>query len=264
VVVPTAAADGFRLRPAALAAAITPRTKWLILNAPNNPTGAVLPDDVLAALADVLSRHPHVLVLTDEIYEHFVFGRPRPASIAALSPEIGNRTLTVNGVSKTYAMTGWRIGFATGPAALVAAMTKLISQATTCASAVGQAAATAALTGPQDCVAEAVAAYAVRGGAMAAGLAAVDGIRSGAPEGAFYLFPSVEGLIGRRTPEDRILESDVDVTDYLLEAAGVAVVDGSAYGAPGFLRLSFAAAPERIAEGCRRIAEACARLTKGA
>jgi aspartate aminotransferase len=260
VIVSTDAADGFHLRPEALAAAITRRTKWLILNTPNNPSGAVLPEETLAAIAGVLAREPHVSLLTDEIYEHFVFGAERPGSIAALAPEIRARTLTVSGVSKSYAMTGWRIGYATGPSVLVAAMAKLISQATTCASAVGQAAAVAALTGPQDCVAEAVAAYAARGAAMAAALAEAPGVRCVRPEGAFYLLPSVVELLGRRTPDGRLLATDLDLADHLLEAAGVATVDGTAYGVPGFLRLSFATSPDQIAEGCSRIAAACAEL----
>jgi aspartate aminotransferase len=260
VILSTSAAEGFRLQAEALAEAITPRTKWLILNTPNNPSGAVLPNDALITLAGVLDRHPHVFVLTDEIYEHFVFGEARTASIAALDPEIAARTLTVNGVSKTYAMTGWRIGYATGPSVLLAAMAKLISQATTCAPAVSQAAAAAALSGPQDCVAEMVAAYAARAATMVVGLTAIDGLRCRMPEGAFYLFPSIEGLLGRRTPDGSTLATDVDVADYLLEAAGVATVDGSAYGVPGFLRLSFATDPGRIAESCRRIAAARADL----
>lgn len=260
VIVATDRRDGFRLRADALADAITPRTKWIILNTPNNPSGAVLSAGELTALAEVIERNPGIFVLTDEIYEHFVFAGARPPSIAALAPGLAGRTLTVNGVSKTYAMTGWRIGYAAGPAPLIAAMTKLLSQATTCTSSVSQAAAIAALTGPQDCVADAVAAYAVRGAAMADGLGTIAGVSARAPEGAFYLFPSVQGLIGRRTPDGRRLASDTDVADYLLDAQGIAVVDGTAYGTPGFLRLSFATSLDQIADGCRRFAAACTDL----
>lgn len=260
VVVAGEESTGHKLTPDALAAAISTRTKWLVLNSPNNPSGAVYSAAELGALGAVLERHPQVWVLSDEIYEHFVFGSDRPISVAALGPGISARTLTVNGVSKTYAMTGWRIGYGAAPPALAAVMTKLLSQATTCAPSVSQAAAVAALNGEQSFVRDAAQTYAERGAFMARKLQSIPGFRCPDPQGAFYLFPSVRELMGRRTLDGDILSTDEEVETFLLDEAGVAVVRGSAYGLPGHLRLSFATTPDKIANGCDRIASAVAGL----
>jgi len=253
-------ADGFKLTPQALEAAITPRTKWVLLNTPSNPTGAMYGADELRALGEVLARHPHVWLMTDEIYEHLAYGQAKHASPAAVVPALAARTLTINGVSKAYAMTGWRLGYAAGPKPLIKAMATLISQSTSCVSAISQSAARVALTADQSCVGEAAAVFHQRRDRIVALLNAVPGIRCPQPQGAFYVYPSVEGLLGKRTPAGRVLEHDLDVVMYLLDEAGVAVLDGAAYGLSPYLRLSFATSMENIEEGCRRIREACAAL----
>lgn len=260
VVVVCPESDGFKLTPDALERAITPRTKWVLLNTPSNPTGAMYGADELRALAAVLARHPHVWLLTDEIYEHLAYGDARHASPAAVAPELAARTLTINGVSKAYAMTGWRLGYAGGPKALIKAMATLISQSTSCVSAISQSAARVALTADQQCVRDANALFHDRRDRIVALLNEVPGIRCPVPEGAFYVYPSVEGLLGRTTPAGQKLGSDLDVVMYLLDEAGVACLDGAAYGLSPYLRLSFATSMENIEEGCRRIREACARL----
>lgn len=261
VVVACPESDGFKLTPESLERAITPRTKWLLLNTPSNPTGAMYSAHELRALAQVLARHPHVWLLTDEIYEHLAYGGERHASPAAVAPELAARTLTINGVSKAYAMTGWRLGYAGGPKALIKAMATLISQSTSCVSAISQSAARVALTADQQCVRDAAALFRDRRDRIVALLNAVPGIRCPVPQGAFYVYPSVEGLLGKTTPNGRKLESDLDVVMFLLDEAGVAGLDGAAYGLSPYLRLSFATSMENIEEGCRRIREACARLT---
>lgn len=260
VIVPTDARAGFILSPAALEAAIGPRTRWLLLNTPNNPTGAVYGEADLRLLAEVLRRHPHVWILTDEIYEHFVFGAARHHSLTALAPDLADRCFVVNGVSKAYAMTGWRIGYGRAPRELVDALGLVASQTTTCASAASQVAATLALDGPQDCVHEARRLFEQRRDRIAARLNAIDGIRCTAPSGAFYAFADVCGLLGRQPPEGPVLADDPAVGDWLLDAAGVSSVAGSAYGAPGFLRLSFATSLAEIDAGCDAIASAVASL----
>ena len=260
VIVACPESAGFKLTPAALQAAITPRTKWLILNTPSNPTGAVYTEAELLALAEVLHRHPHVAVLTDEIYEHLCYGQARLASLAKVAPSLADRVLTVNGVSKAYAMTGWRVGFAGGPRVLIKAMTTLISQNTSCVSAISQAAACVALTGPQQTVRDGQALYASRRDRIVSLLGAIEGIRCPVPDGAFYVYPSVQGLLGRATPAGQVLATDLDVVMYLLEGANVAVLDGTAYGLSPYLRLSFATSMENIEAGCARIAAACAAL----
>ncbi|MEN5167824.1 aminotransferase class I/II-fold pyridoxal phosphate-dependent enzyme [Achromobacter kerstersii] len=252
--------DGFKLTPQALDAAITPRTKWVLLNTPSNPTGAMYDAAELRALGEVLARHPHVWLMTDEIYEHLAYGDVRHVSPAAVVPALTERTLTINGVSKAYAMTGWRLGYAGGPKALVKAMATLISQSTSCVSAISQQAARVALTADQQCVTDAAAVFHQRRDRIFALLNAVPGIRCPLPQGAFYVYPSVDGLLGKRTPAGRALQSDLDVVMYLLDEAGVAVLDGAAYGLSPYLRLSFATSMENIEEGCRRIHEACAAL----
>lgn len=252
---------GFKLTPLALEAAITPRTKWLILNTPSNPTGAIYSEDELHALATVLARHPHVWVMTDEIYEHLSYGAVAPVSIATLNDDLYNRTLTVNGVSKAYAMTGWRLGYAAGPKALIRAMITMISQSTSCVSAISQAAAVVALESDQTCVTRAAAIFKQRRDRIVGLLNAVQGIHCAQPDGAFYVYPSVAGLIGKQTPSGATLNTDLDVVMYLLEEAGVALLDGAAYGVSPYLRLSFATSMENIEEGCTRIAAACEKLT---
>jgi len=260
VIVACPEADGFKLTPQALQQAITPRTKWLVLNTPSNPTGAVYSAAELQALAQVLRAHPQVWVMTDEIYEHLYYGSAPPVSFAAVAPDLAGRTLTVNGVSKAYAMTGWRVGYAGGPAVLVKAMVTLISQSTSCVSAVSQAAAVAALDGNQQCVAEAAGIFKARRDRIVAGLNAIKGVRCACPDGAFYVYPSVAGLLGRRAPDGRVLATDLDVTLYLLDHAGVALLDGAAYGLSPYLRLSFATSLDQIEQGCAAIAAACGRL----
>ena len=253
--------DGFKLTPQALEAAITPRTKWLLLNTPSNPTGAMYDADELRALGEVLARHPQVWLLTDEIYEHLAYGDTRHVSPAQAVPALASRTLTINGVSKAYAMTGWRLGYAGGPRALIKAMATLISQSTSCVSAISQAAARVALTADQQCVSDAAAVFHQRRDRIVALLNAVPGIRCPMPQGAFYVYPSVAGLLGKRTPAGHTLQSDLDVVMFLLDEAGVAVLDGAAYGLSPYLRLSFATSMENIEEGCRRIHAACASLS---
>ena len=251
---------GFKLQPEDLERAITPRTRWLVLNSPNNPSGATYTHGELTALAEVLRRHPQVWVLTDDIYEHLIYDGQPFATIAQVAPDLQERTLTVNGVSKAYAMTGWRIGYGAGPAALVQAMVKLQSQSTSGASSIGQAAALAALTGPQDFIATHRAVFQQRRDAVVAALNAIDGIRCQAPQGAFYVFASCSALMGMRTPAGTVLQSSDDWILHLLDAQNLAALQGSAYGVPTHFRLSFAAAAELLLEGCRRIAQARAEL----
>lgn len=261
VILPCGRETDFKLTGPALEAAITPRTRWLILCAPSNPTGAVYSREELAALAAVLLRHPHVAVLTDDIYEHLVYDGAAAHALLAVEPALAGRVLLVNGLSKAYAMTGWRIGYAAGPSEVIGAIVKLLGQSTTCASSISQAAAVAALNGDQAPVREMVALYQRRRDLMHEGLSAVPGIVCDRPAGAFYIYPDVSGLIGRRTPDGAVIGSDTDLSLYLLRSVGVAVMDGAAYGMSPCLRLSFATSQETIAEGCALIRRACAALT---
>ena len=260
VVVPCTEAHGFKLTAPALDAAITPRTKWLIINSPTNPTGATYSADELRALADVLLRNPHVLVMMDDIYEHIRYTDGRTPHLLTVEPALASRTLVVNGVSKTYAMTGWRIGYAAGPADLIAAMDTLQSQSTSNACSISQAAALAALTGDQTFVAQSVGVYQDRRDHALAALNAIPGISCGAPDGAFYLYVNCGGLLGKTTPFGKRLDTDSDVVLYLLEHAGVAVVAGTSYGLSPYFRMSIATSVDTIGEGCRKIAEAVATL----
>jgi aspartate aminotransferase len=260
VVLPCTEANSFKLSAATLEAAITPQTGWLLLNSPSNPTGASYTSEELRAIADVLLRYPHVLVLTDDIYEHVRFDNASNPHIAAVEPALRDRTVVVNGMSKTYAMTGWRIGYAAGPADLIAAMDTLQSQSTSCASSIGQAAALAALQGDQGGIAEAVATYRFRRDRGLALLNAIPGLSCGAPGGAFYLFVNCGGVIGKQTPDGKRIASDADFVLYLLESAGVVLVAGSAYGASPYFRMSIATSIDVIEEGCRKIAGAVAEL----
>ena len=253
VIVPTTPADGYRLTPEALEEAIGPRTKWLILNSPGNPTGAGYAAGHLRALGEVLLRHPQVHVMSDDIYEHLVYDGFAFATMTAVEPRLRERTLIVNGVSKSHAMTGWRIGYGAGPAPLIAAMTKLQSQTTSCACSVAQWAAVAALDGPQDFVAESRAAFARRRDMVVAALDDCPGIACPVPEGAFYVYPSIEGCVGQVSAGGARIEDDEAFAAALLEEAGVAVVHGAAFGASPAFRVSYAEADGVLAEAMARI-----------
>jgi aspartate aminotransferase len=260
VPVPCLAANGYKLQPADLDAAITPRTKWLVLNSPCNPSGAAYTRAELQALGEVLLRHPQVWVLTDDVYEHLFYDGFEFSTMAQAVPELASRTLTVNGVSKAFAMTGWRIGYAAGPRELIKAMAKLQSQSTSNPSAVSQAAALAALTGPMDFLDGWRAAYAERRDLVVSRLNAIDGLHCPTPQGAFYVYPSCAGLIGKRTPDGRVIEDDNALVLYLLDAQGVGTVQGAAFGLSPAFRISFATSTAELTEGCDRIARACAEL----
>lgn len=261
VILQTTAADGFRVTAEALRAAITSRTRWLLLNAPGNPTGATYTTSQMRSALTPLADHPQVWVLSDDIYEHIRYDDGPHVTTAAAVPELANRTLTLNGVSKAYAMTGWRIGFAAGPTPLIAAMTVAQGQSTSGACSIAQAAAVAALNGPQDCVADMVTVYRTRRDMVCAALDAVPGLACPPPGGAFYVFPSCAGLFGRRTPGGAVLSNAADVAGFLLDAAHVAVVPGEAFGAPEHFRISIASATADLQEACSRIATACGTLS---
>ncbi len=254
------AADGFRLRPEALDAAITPRTRWLILNSPSNPTGAAYSREALKALADVLLRHPHVMVMTDDMYEHILYDGFEFHTIAAVEPRLFERTLTVNGASKAYSMTGWRIGYAGGPEKLIRAMAKVMSQSTSNPCSISQWASVAALNGDHGFLAERNAAFRERRDMVVAMLNEAPGLACQTPEGAFYVYPSCAGVIGKRTPAGRTIANDEDFAASLLEAEGVAVVFGSAFGLSPFFRISYAAAKSELEEACLRIQRFCESL----
>jgi aspartate aminotransferase len=250
-------ADGFKLTPRALADAITPRTRWLILNSPSNPTGAVYSAAELGALAHVLMDHPHVLVLSDDIYEHLIFDGATFHTMAQVEPRLRERTLTMNGVSKAYAMTGWRIGFGTGPRWLLDAMEKLQSQQTSGACSISQHAALAALNGPQQFVSDTRAVFERRRDAMVRMLNETPGLRCAPPAGAFYAFASCEGLMGRTTAAGTRLETDEDVALALLGEAGVAVVQGSAFGLGPYIRIAYALDDRSLVQACEAIRDFC-------
>jgi aspartate aminotransferase len=253
--------NGFRLRPEDLDAAITPRTKWVVLNAPNNPTGAAYSAEQLAALAAVLRRHPHVWVFSDEIYEHLRYDGLGSVSIAAVAPDLADRVLIMSGVSKTYAMTGWRIGFCGGPEALIQAMGVVQSHATAGISTVGQAAAAAALDAPQAMVGEMVAAYHRRRDLVVGLLRQAPGVTCAVPEGAFYVFPSIAGCIGRVSAGGRPIGTDRDFALALLEEEHVALVHGAAFGMSPHMRISYATDDASLEEACGRIIRFCQGLT---
>jgi len=260
VVVECGIESGFKITPSQLDAAITPRTKWLMINSPGNPSGAVYSRAELLALAEVLRRHPQVWVLSDDIYEHLRFDGVEFCTMAQVAPDLADRTLTVNGVSKAYAMTGFRLGYAAGPREMINAMVKLQSQSTAGVNSISQWAAVEALDGPQEFIAERAAAFQERRDRLLDILDQVPGISCDKPQGAFYLFPRVEGLIGRRTPDGKVLAKEQDIVLYLLEHAGVAVVQGAAYGISPHMRISIAYALDSVLEGGRRIARAVAEL----
>lgn len=260
VIIPGDESNGFKLTAEALERAITPRSKWVILNTPNNPSGAVYDRAELLALAAVLRRHPQLLIMSDEIYEHFVYEDARHLSIVNVAEDLKARTLIVNGASKGYAMTGWRLGFAAGPRVLIAAISKLISQTTTCPSSISQAAAVAAFAGDQTPIAAMREIYTQRRQRMLEQLSDIKGLHCVPPQGAFYIFANVSGLLGTVTPDGQRIESDTELVAYLLQEGNVATVSGDAYGMSPYLRLSFASSLEVIDEGCRRIAQACQQL----
>lgn len=250
----------FRLRPEDLDAAITHRTKWLILNFPNNPTGAACSRAEMQALGAVMLRHPHVWIMCDDMYEHLIYDDFDYLTMAAAEPKLRERTLTVSGASKTYAMTGWRVGFCGGPRALIRAMVNMQSQATSGISTVGQAAAAAALDGPQEAVAARAAIYRRRRDLVVDALNAVPGMSCHRPEGAFYVYPNIAGCLDKTTAGGRCLASDEDFALALLEEQHVAVVQGSAFGMSPYLRISYAAGEDMLAEACRRISAFCEGL----
>jgi len=261
VCVPCDQAAGFKLTPAQLEAAITPRTRWLIFNSPSNPSGATYSAAELGALAGVLLRHPQVWVMADDIYEHLRYGAERFATIAQVEPALMDRTLTMNGVSKAYCMTGWRIGYGAGPRELIRAMTMVQSQSITSTPSMCQAAAVEALNGPQEFIATLVARFKERRDAAAGILSQAPGLTCPLPDGAFYLYPSCAAWIGRRTPAGAVLASDGDVVDYLVDSVGVAAVPGAAFGLSPHFRITYAIATERLLEACRRIRMAGDRLS---
>ena len=252
--------QGFKLTPAQLESAITPRTRWLLINSPSNPTGAAYSAPEYRALAEVLVRHPHVLVMTDDIYEHIRFDGRQTLHLLAVAPDLRDRTLAINGVSKTYAMTGWRIGWAAGPRDLIQALETLLSQSAGNCCAVSQAAAAAALNGDQGFVAECVAIYQERRDRTAQRINAIPGLSCAVPDGAFYLYVNCAGLIGKSARGGKRLATDGDVVMHLLESAGVAVVAGAAYGLSPYFRVSIATSIETLMEGMDRMARVVADL----
>ncbi len=261
VIIETTADSGFTVTAEQLRAAITPQTKAVILNTPSNPTGAIYSRAALEALAEVVLSTDDVWMISDDIYRSLVYGGAEYTSFASLSPAAAARTILVNGVSKTYAMTGWRIGYTAGPVELVKAIAKIQGQSTSGASHIAQVAAVAALTGPQECVAEMRAAFDERRKAMVRLLNAIPEVSCREPMGAFYAFPDVSAYVGRRTPAGNVLEDDVALASYLVEAGKIAIVPGSGFGAPGFARLSYACSMADIEKGLGRMGEALATLS---
>lgn len=260
VLVTCSARDDYKVRPAALERAITPKTKWLILNSPSNPTGMAYSAAGLAALGDVLRAHPGIMVLTDDIYEHLLYGDRVFASLAEIAPDLFDRVLTMNGVSKAYAMTGWRIGYAGGPEWLIKLMAKVMAQTTTNPCSISQWAAVAALNGPQDFLDERAQAFCARRDVVISLLQSAKGLKCSVPDGAFYVYPDCAGLIGRTSAGGRIMETDIDVAEAILAEALVAVVPGSAFhGSPNF-RISYAADMQTLKTACARIVEFCEKV----
>ncbi len=260
VIVPTTLEKGFKLQPEDLERAITPRTKWVILNSPSNPTGAAYTRDELKALTDVLVRHPHVWVLTDDMYEHLVYGDFTFTTAAQVEPALKSRTLTMNGVSKAYAMTGWRIGYAAGPAELIKAMDMVQGQQTSGACTISQWASVEALTGSQDFIPVRRKAFEERRDLVVSMLNQAQHLKCPKPEGAFYVYPSVAGAIGKKAPSGKTIETDEDFVTELLEQTGVAVVHGSAFGQGPNFRVSYATTLKQLEEACKKIQKFTAEL----
>jgi aspartate aminotransferase len=251
---------GFKLRPETLEAAITPKTKWLILNSPSNPSGAAYTADELKALGEVLKRHPQVWVLTDDMYEHILYDGFQYATIAQVVPELYDRTLTMNGVSKAYSMTGWRIGYCAGPEGLIKAMGKIESQSTSNPCSIAQWAAVEALNGPQDFIPQRAAVFQKRRDLVVAMLNNAKGVTCPTPDGAFYVYPSIAGCIGKQAPSGKIIDSDETFASELLQTEEVAVVHGAAFGLSPFFRISYATSEAVLTEACSRIQRFCASL----
>ncbi|MGX1186480.1 aspartate aminotransferase [Pseudomonas sp. F-14 TE3623] len=260
VIVRCGASTSFKITPTQLEEAITPRTKWLMLNSPSNPSGAIYSHAELAALGEVLLRHPHVWVMADDIYEKIRYDDTPFATPAMVTPQLAARTLTINGVSKSYAMTGWRVGFGAGPLELIKAMNLVQSQSTSHTSSISQAAAVAALDGPMDFLPGFVDSFRQRRDKVVAALQAIKGLTCDVPPGAFYAFPGCQGLLGTRDQSGNLIETDTDLALYILRTAGVAVVPGSAFELPGHFRVSYAASDTELVEAMRRIAAACSAL----
>ncbi|WP_313536758.1 pyridoxal phosphate-dependent aminotransferase [Sphingomonas sp.] len=260
VFIAAGADQGYKITPAQLEAAITPKTKWVILNSPSNPTGAAYSAAELKALGEVIERHPHVWVFADDMYEHILYDGFEFATIAQVCPSLYERTLTVNGCSKAYAMTGWRIGFAGGPAPLIKAIAKLQSQSTSNPCSIAQAAAVAALTGDQSFLKDRAAAFQTRRDLVVSMLNDIDGMHCPTPEGAFYVYPEFSALIGKTTPKGKVIATDEDMIGYFLDDARVAAVHGAAFGLSPAMRISYATSEALLREACTRIQTACAEL----
>ena len=261
VFIPCSENNGFKLQASDLEAAITPKTKWIILNSPSNPTGAAYTRAELKAVTDVLVKHSHVWVLTDDMYEHLVYDGFEFSTPAQIEPRLYDRTLTLNGVSKAYCMTGWRIGYAAGPVELIKAMGAVQSQSTSNPCSISQAASVEALNGPQDFIATHNESFKARRDLVVRLLNQAKGIRCLKPEGAFYVYPSCAGTIGKKTPQGKAIQTDEDFVTYLLEEEGVAVVQGAAFGLSPYFRISYATSTEALTDACTRIQRACAKLT---
>ena len=258
----TAPEQGYAMQPESLEAAITSRTKWLVLNSPSNPSGTAYTRTQIESFCEVIRRSANqaFLILADDIYEHILFDGRTFGTLANIAPDLAGRILTVNGVSKAYSMTGWRVGFACGPKVLIDAMTKIQMQVNSHTSSISQAAAVAALTGPQDEVVRRCAAFQARRDLLLARFSEIEGLRTPTPEGAFYVFPDIRTFIGKRKADGEVIANDVDFATYLL-GAGVAVVPGSGFGMPGFMRLSYATSDEKLEQAACRIKDAVERLS---
>ncbi len=260
VIVECSKENDFKLQPEDLEKAITEKTKWIILNSPSNPTGAAYSYDEMKKITDILLKYPHVYVMVDDMYEHLVYDGFEFVTPAQVEPAIFDRTLTINGVSKAYAMTGWRIGYAGGPKEIIKAMAKIQSQSTSNPCSISQEAATAALNGNQSFLAERNEVFKRRRDMVVSMLNECEGISCSTPEGAFYVYPSCAGCIGKKTPEGKIIETDEDFVTYILESEGVACVHGEAFGLSPFFRISYATSDENLKSACERIKKACAAL----
>ena len=261
VIVMATAAQNYKITPEQLEAAITPKTRWLILNSPSNPTGAAYDAAELKELGEVLLRHPHVLLLSDDMYEHIWYAQSPFATMLQVCPELYDRTLTMNGASKAYAMTGWRIGYAAGPQVIMDVVKNFQDHSTSNPSSISQAAAIEALNGPQDFIAERIAIFQARRDAVVSKLNAIEGITCHSPEGAFYVFPSCAGVLGKKTPSGQVLKTDEDFVLYLLDSEMLAGVQGAAYGTTPFFRFSFATSMDVLDEACVRLKRAVEKLT---
>ena len=261
VIVDCPAENGFKMTGEQLEAAITPKTKWLIMNSPSNPSGAGYTHDDLKELSDVLVRHDHVWVFTDDIYERLIYDNFKFTAMARVEPGLKDRILTMNGMSKAYCMTGWRVGYAAGPVELIKAMTKIQSQSISHTAAISQVASVAALNGPQDFIAENNKVFKDRRNLVVSMLNQASGLSCPTPEGAFYVYPSCAGTIGKKTPNGNTISNDEDFVTYILESEGVAAVHGEAFGLSPYFRISYATATELLEEACQRIQRACAALS---